>query len=420
MKRVVFFLCFILVVFSNGLARADLAMFKVHDFQSAAGATGNGTPLAVDNYSTVGLQVVISDTAEVTFEVTSDGTNWVSTVCTQSNDTAGTLVTSASASAAFQCNVAGYQQFRVRVSSFTGGTVTVSGRASTAVLGRKGGGGGGSQGLDDVIAVDRTYGGAVSQATAPRFGDSGSNEYWSLFRDPTAGLIFTCEVGGVLDDCHKGTKLLNGKFYRIKNQSDVTVLEVDHTGAITEGSLNAETAGVSVTLYQPLCGGDFVGVDPAAGTAVHIWDKSPLDTAPTATAVTGTNQTYGVARFPDSDGDVGVQLTCFLPPGFTGQLDAVAWGKTTGTGNFRLQISTKCYASDTANDAAFNTASVFTMAAGTSGRLNRYALSNITITGCAADQLLMVRAFRNRTEASDTLNNTFDLKSLRLWARNTY
>jgi hypothetical protein len=136
--------------------------------------------------------------------------------------------------------------------------------------------------------------------------------------------------------------------------------------------------------------------------------------------VTGSNQTYGVIRFPDADGDHGVQLTCILPPGFTGNIDAVAWGKTTGTGNVRLQIATKCYATDEAGDAAFNTASVFTLAAGTSGRLNRYALSNITQTGCAANELLVIRVFRNRTEGSDTLNSTFDLKSVRLWVRNTY
>lgn len=227
--------CLMSVLGLLGTAHADLAMFKTHTFQSAAGATGNGTPLAVDNYSTVGLQVVISDTATVTFEVTSDGTNWASAVCTASGDTAGTLVTTASASAAYQCNIAGYQQFRARVSSFTGGTITVTGRATTAVLGRKGGGGGGSgvatsiansdtlpatctvagiyfdtdadqnqrvnvctatdtwtqlletetQSLDDVCTVGCEITTAVSEATGQKVGD-GTNKV-SMYWDPTGG-----------------------------------------------------------------------------------------------------------------------------------------------------------------------------------------------------------------------------------------
>lgn len=242
--------------------------------------------------------------------------------------------------------------------------------------------------------------------------------YWH-----TSGkLVIKCVVATVLGACDIYDELNSGKKRGFKDSGGNIDFEyTESTGKISAVTADAEDSGVNLTLYQPLCGGELAGVDPASGTAGHIWDKSPLDTAPTATAVTGTNQTYGVLRFPDSDGDYGVAFTnCMLPPGFTGQVDAVAWGKTTGTGNFRLQIATKCYASDEANDAAYNTASVYTMAAGTSGRLNRYALSNITVTGCAANEVMMVRIFRNRTEASDTLNNTFDLKSVRLWVRNTY
>ena len=130
----------------TGQGWAQSAKFVTATFQSAAAATGNGTPLAVDLYTAVAVQVTISATATVTFEATSDGTTWVSRACTSVADTIGSLVTTATASGVYQCNIAGLQQFRVRVSSFTSGTVTATGRASTAIFSRAGGGGGGLTG----------------------------------------------------------------------------------------------------------------------------------------------------------------------------------------------------------------------------------------------------------------------------------
>ena len=281
-----------------------------------------------------------------------------------------------------------------------------------------------ASGLDanfDVLSGNTITGVDESKKLEIRGSGTQSTSGANIYQHSSGKLVIKPVVNGTEGNADIYDELASGKKRGIKDSGGNIDFEyTESTGKISAMTVDCEDSGVNCTLYQKLCGGDLVGVDPASGTAGHIWDKSPLDTAPTATAVTGTNQTYGVVRFPDADGDYGVQLTCYLKPGFAGNLDAVAWGKTTGTGNFRLQISTKCYASDEANDAAFNTASVFTMAAGTSGRLNRYALSNITQTGCAANEVLMVRVFRNRTEGSDTLNSTFDLKSVEIWARNTY
>jgi hypothetical protein len=123
---------------------AEDARFVTHTFQSAAGATGNGTALTVDKYTMVALQVTISDTATVAFEGSQDGTNYASKVCVSIASTSAALVTTATASGTFQCNIAGLQTFRVRISAFTGGEITVTGRATTAVFGGVGGGGGGS------------------------------------------------------------------------------------------------------------------------------------------------------------------------------------------------------------------------------------------------------------------------------------
>jgi len=172
------------------------------------------------------------------------------------------------------------------------------------------------QGLDDVIAVDRTFGGAVSQATAPRIGDSGSGEYWILLRDPTAGLIFTCEIGGVLDNCHKGTKLLNGKLYRITNQSDVVTWEVDHTGALTEGSINVETAGVTLTTTEE----QWWDVAACQGSTPQLIWNYLTGANPAAACDTGSNTQKGYASFDDTT-DEAFQMDWVLPNGFTGAID---------------------------------------------------------------------------------------------------
>ena len=233
--------------------------------------------------------------------------------------------------------------------------------------------------------------------------------------------VENCIVGGVEGACDKYVKLNAGKKWGIKDSGGNIDLEVtESTGKVSAMTVDAEDVNVNLTLYHKLCGGDLVGVDPATGAAGHIWNKSPLGTAPTATAVTGTNRTIGVATFPDTDGDYGVQLTCYLPNGFTGAIDGLIWWKTTGTGNARFQFATKCYADDEADDAAFNTASILTAAAGTSGRPNRDVLLNITSTGCAGTELLRLRFFRNRTEASDTLNAALEVERVELWGRRTY
>jgi hypothetical protein len=117
----------------------------VHVFQDAAAATGNGTALAVAGWSTIGLQVVITDTATVTFEATTDDSNWVSAVCTSIASTSGALVSSTTASGLFKCNIAGMSQFRARITAYTGGTVTAKGLLTLAKIfgGGVGGGGGG-------------------------------------------------------------------------------------------------------------------------------------------------------------------------------------------------------------------------------------------------------------------------------------
>ena len=127
--------------------------------QSAAAATQDGDPINVDGFSTVGVQVTISNTATVTFEATQNLSTWQAVVCTLTSSTSATLVSTATATGTYHCNVAGMVQFRVRVSAYTSGTITVTATASPAVLGRKGGGSGGG------APTDATYLTATSNGT---------------------------------------------------------------------------------------------------------------------------------------------------------------------------------------------------------------------------------------------------------------
>jgi hypothetical protein len=178
---------------------------------------------------------------------------------------------------------------------------------------------------------------------------------------------------------------------------------------LTGKTLDAEATGNSITIpaYWDM---DLVGV--SGGTAGHIWNDDPLSTSCTATAAIGATRAVGLCTFPDSDGDYGRQVTRYLPDGWTGSFDAEIWWKTTGTGNARFQFQTKCYADDEADDAAFNTASVVTAAAGTSGRPNKQTITGIDTTGCAAGELMRIRFYRNRTEGSDTLNAALDVEKV--------
>jgi hypothetical protein len=174
------------------------ARFVTHTFQSAAEAQADGTALVVDKYTMVALQVTISDTATVTFEGSQDGTTYASKVCVSVASTSAALVTSATATGTFQCNIAGLQNFRARISAYTGGTITVTGRATTAVFGGVGGGGGGSITVaeeDGDPSVD-----GVSTLTVPN----------GLLTDDGSGAVSLASPTVTLDSAFDNGKVIDG------------------------------------------------------------------------------------------------------------------------------------------------------------------------------------------------------------------
>lgn len=668
--------------------------------QDAAGATGNGTAISTAAYTSVALQVVISNTATVTFEGTADNSNWVSVVCTSTASTSGSLVTTATASGMYQCNVAGLSQFRARISAFTNGTVTVKGRLTTAMVKKGGGSGGGAATSFDQLtagtntdqlvigdggSLSATGTGTIAATTAAALAanpaDCAANQFANAIgangalacaaiadadvpNNITITLAATatalaanganCSAGqfplgvdasGAVESCTAlpttiaGTSNeisasgstgavtlslpssidLGGKTLEIPNSNTLpatcgvgqiymdtdatsgrriyacesantwalqgdgntgggggssdgsaeavqasdgaggfvdsgvtaasgvlTATEIEVTGAasgivtvsgVTSGSLRITTAdataqqitvtgaaqtsgatvltipdragvngtfaftdsnvatatalaangsncsagsgalGVSASGAAESCtdfleagdnigaatattpsandndtsvattayvqteltayasdtvtltnktlncssgtgntctiwerrGGDLVGAADAS-TAGHVWDVDPLSTTCTAAVVTGTNQTYGVCTFPDSDGEYGRQWEIDVPTGGIVSMNADIWWKGTGSGNARFRVQTLCYASDAAGDAAYSNSTYVTAAAGTSGRLVRVNMPSITITGCDPNERMAIRFSRNRTEGSDTYNAALDVR----------
>jgi hypothetical protein len=237
---------------------------------------------------------------------------------------------------------------------------------------------------------------------------------WNIGQGSDGQPFMTGICGGVVNGCDYYRQFAAGKKGGFKDSGGNIDFEYEEsTGRISIMSWDVEAPGNN--LFLPFRWDlDMAAVSPTDGTTVsHIWNEDPLSSTPTPTAAVGTNRGTAWLNFPDSDGAYGVQITRAIPDGtLTGNFDADIWWNTTGTGNARFQIQTKCYADDEADDAAFNTVSIVTAAAGTSGRPNKQTITGITVTGCAGGELMRIRFFRDRTEGSDSLTAALNVEKI--------
>lgn len=269
MKKILLLLPLILAICHP--AWAQRAIFYDHVFSSEATGTGNGIPAAVDQYTTVGLRVTITDTATVSFEVSNDGSTWDAIECVSG---AGNTESFTSTSGSYQCNVAGKKQFRARRSAYTSGTVTVLGTITTAVFSRRGGGGGSGVAssitgsgtlpaepctinqvygetvggvstfyfcgdgtwtevtptiatptLATVCAEGCTYGGAVDSSTSHKVGSTAANVFKETRYDATRGMLSDCVVAGVLGDCDKVERINAGYEFIVEDKDGVPMIQ---------------------------------------------------------------------------------------------------------------------------------------------------------------------------------------------------
>lgn len=387
-------------------------------FHSGATSVVNGNVLSAANFSTIVVQVEGTFVGTVQFEKkTKDATGYVAVQCTNANDRS--VVSATTSEAGYWECPGGAYSFRVPVTARTSGTIKVTGMGTTAVAGRGAGGVGVASWPWNTSDPDiNTADGLVNAIGI--LGASGDGRLTYL--DPTTGPQSVDKCGGVVNGCNYYRQFNAGKKGGYKDSSGNIDFEyTESTGKISAATVDCEDAGVNCTLYHKLpgCGGDLVAVN-ASGVADHIWTKAVGATVPTATAEVGTNSTRGVATFPDVDGDYGYEFGCLLHPGWGGQLDAKLIVDSTGSGNFVVQIFTKCYASDAAKDAAWNTGSAYTFTLGTASEPNIYTAPNIIATGCAGENILRGKLIRNRAHANDTASAAIKMERVEFFGRTTF
>ncbi len=200
--------------------------------------------------------------------------------------------------------------------------------------------------------------------------------------------------------------------------ADATMVGRATTDTLTNKTLDAEATGNVLSLPVKLW---FPMAACQDATATLIWD-TPTSNPAVAACITGTNTQKGVAEFADGANSLSVQYTALLPDDWTstGGVDVkFKWLTSATTGSVVWQIATSCVADAETDDPSFNTANTVTDAAkGTANQTNDATITGITMTGCAAGELLHIKVLRDPAHASDNLAATARLIGVELtWRR---
>lgn len=196
-------------------------------------------------------------------------------------------------------------------------------------------------------------------------------------------------------------------------QTELTAYASD-SATFTNKTMDVEGAGNVFTTVRRV-------YFPAAGcnntTAGSVWDL-PTSNPAVAACKTGTNTQMGTLDFADSS-NLSAQITYMLPTTWTGTIDArIKWLTSATSGDVVWQLSTICVADAETDDPAFNTASTVTdTAKGTTLQTNDAAITTVTVTGCAAGELMHLKIQRDAAHASDNLAATARLIGVELAVR---
>jgi hypothetical protein len=344
---------------------------SVITMQDAATATGNGTSLVVGvssaapgaNLGAVGVQIVGTFSATITFEATTDGTNWTSIMATELAD--DSRATTATAAGHYTILYGSAIRIRARISAYTSGTVTVKARLIPGLTARltSGGGGGGSGTVTSVAftgglisVADPTAAAALTVA-----GTSGGIPYfdsastWATSAALAANALVIGGGAGVAPSTTTtGTGILT--FLGTPSSANLATALTDETGGSGLAVFNSTPTiitpsfttgftigGVAATGTIPRGNGtNFVAsayTMAAPGTSGNVLTSDGtnwLSSAPAAgvsganpTASVGLSAVNGVATtFLRSDGAPALDVT--IAPTWTG-IHTFTNGVTTGT-----------------------------------------------------------------------------------------
>jgi len=228
----------------------------------------------------------------------------------------------------------------------------------------------------------------------------------------------TASVGELFlrSDGADGTTLYVKASGSATNTGWIPLISAPSTKTLTGTTLDAEGTGNAITV--PFT--KWINAAICNNVTASAPDWSFPTTNPAVPACqTGTNTQYGTLDFADGANVLSAQTHLMLSSDWTGTIGAkFKWFTSATTGAVVWQIATICVADAETSDPAFNTASTVTdTAKGTTLQLNDASIASVTITGCAAGELMYVRVFRDPATGADTLAATARLVGVELTYR---
>lgn len=354
------------------------------------GATTNvdGAEILVTDANSIGLDVTISGTATVTFQIRADPNgSYTSLQCTNRSDGSGSATTTATGH--FQCNVAGGYQVKAPISGCSGCTVSVKGQVSTAVSSL---GGTGAVTGWPTSSTTKIITWANSLANAMRIGDGTTS--MCHYTDATDGpQIRPCTASNIT------TTILNGFTWALfDEEGDAAIETVDPDAAST---LAMWTYG---TAYRPKKSVWFgAGSLSTDGTQCAAPAEVTINSGPKIWTIICTendaSSIYGYLRMPDSwDGGTVTFTHVYIQT-------------AADTGSMLGELSAQCHGNGETVDSTWGSVVELDDAAVTGSNKNDMITSTaVTPAGtCAASDMLYWRwqydATGNPTTAAATLNH---------------
>jgi hypothetical protein len=267
--------------------------------QSAAGANGNGTALALLGMASVILTVTqAAFTGTINFEVSEDGTNWTFLqVQQEGTNNILTSVTGATTTSVvvYEGSVAGLAQIRARISGFSAGTATVTAHAipstdaprvmnaNVAVLPsivQKIGalGTGGQASLAKAFAANNTQGNsiivvcAVGNGTTATVTDSAGNTYTNAV-NAAVSTTFSSQIfyaTNIAGGANTVTVTPSASVSIAFEQYELAGLITPSTGVLDLALTNTSSGGsttASTAAMDPLAPNEFIFMGIGVGTA---------------------------------------------------------------------------------------------------------------------------------------------------------
>ncbi len=273
--------------------------------------------------------------------------------------------------------------------------------------------------LGDLTSVVAGTGIAVASGTGPdptvSWSPSTQVASFTMFDGSQASRTETINLSGVDPVITYSSGIMNLSTGTLQ-QGGVDVLTSSSTHTLTNKAYDSEGTGNLLTIPRRLW-------LPAAGcdnaTVGSVWDLPTSNPAVPACAPGVNVLQRGVLDFANG-GNLSAQISYLLPSTWVAPVDAtVVWYSSTTSGNVFWQLSTICVADAESTDpAAFNTASTVTDATkGTLNQMNTAAITTVTVTGCAAGELMHIELRRDSGHASDTMAGTARLVGVELVIR---